>query len=82
VRAHFVDEADDRQLIEQIGRLERNAIEQMLDAPEIRRAGAARRADHLVALREQQFGEVGSVLPSDSGDNGAFGHPQNREILA
>ena len=31
-------------------------------------------AKHLVALREEQFGEVGSVLPRNPGDDGPFGH--------
>ena len=74
VRTDFVDEADDRQLIEQIGRLDRDAIENRLNAPEIRRARAANRPDDLVAFREQQLGEVGSVLPGNSGDNGPLGH--------
>src|SRR5262249_37361253 len=52
-------------------------IEQMLDAPEIRRARAPHRADDLVALREQQFSEVGSVLAGDSRDNGSFRHVKN-----
>src|SRR5438552_9669065 len=52
----------------------------MLDAPEIRRARAPYRADHLVALREQQLGEVGSVLPGNSGDNGPFGHRRRSDF--
>src|SRR5204863_6592867 len=46
----------------------------MLNAPEVRRARASDRSHHLVALREQQFGEVGSILSGNSGDNGPFGH--------
>ena len=74
VRPHFVDDAQQRQLIEQVGRLQRDAIEQVLDAPEVRRARAADGADDLVALLEQQLGEVRAVLPGDSGDERALGH--------
>src|SRR5262249_29159929 len=69
-RTHFVDEADERELIEQIRRLDRDSIEQVLDAPEVRRACPADRADDFVSLREQELGEIGSVLPRDSGDKG------------
>ena len=48
---------------------------------QIRRARAADDADDLVAFLEQQLGEVGSVLPGDSGDKGAFGHPGSGDSL-
>ena len=46
----------------------------MLDAPVVRRARAADHAEHLVALLEQQLGEVRPVLAGDAGDERAFGH--------
>ena len=69
-----VDDADQRQLIEQVGRLERDAIEQVLDAPVVGRAGAADDPEDLVALLEQQLGEIRPVLTGDAGDECAFGH--------
>ena len=35
---------------------------------------AADHADHLVALVEQELGEVGAVLAGDAGDERALGH--------
>ena len=61
-------QAQQRQLIEQIGRLQRDAVEQVLDARDVRRARAANHAEHLVALLEQQLGEVRPVLAGDAGD--------------
>ena len=37
-------------------------------------AGAADDGVHLVALLEQQLGEIGAVLAGDAGDQCAFGH--------
>ena len=74
MRPDFVDQPDERQLIEQIGRLQRDAIEQVLDAPRVRRARAADDAEHLVALVEQQLGEIRTVLAGDAGDERAFVH--------
>jgi hypothetical protein len=37
-------------------------------------AGAAEQSVHLVALGEEQFGEVGAVLAGESGDEGDGGH--------
>jgi hypothetical protein len=62
--------------VEEIRRLERDAIEQVLNAPEVRRAGAAHGPDDVVAFRQQQFSEIRSVLPRDSRDNGPFGHAE------
>ena len=57
-------------------RLETHAlsIQDVLDAPEVRRARTPRGADNLVAFRNKQLREVGSILPGNSGDNGSFGH--------
>ena len=55
-----------------------DAIEQVLDAPVIRGAGAANHAVDLVALLEQQLGEIRTVLAGNSGDKCALGHSDVR----
>ena len=65
---------DQRQLIEQVGRPQRDAIEQVLDAPEVRGAQPPDDADDLVPFVEQQLGEVRPVLTGDSGDASALCH--------
>src|SRR5262249_45521771 len=67
-RPHRVDDLDERQLIEEVGRVQVNAIEHLLDAPVIRRAGAADDRVDLVALVEQELREVRAVLAGDAGD--------------
>ncbi len=47
---------------------------EMVDALGVERAGAADDAVHLVALGEQQFREIGTVLAGDSGNEGFFTH--------
>ena len=42
----------------------------VVDAGGVEERGAALDAVHLVALGEQEFGEIGSVLAGDSGDQG------------
>jgi hypothetical protein len=63
VRPDFVDHADERELIEQSAGLIVIRSSRMLNAPEVRRARAAHGADDFVSFREEQFREVGSVLP-------------------
>ena len=46
----------------------------MVDAMRIERAGPADQAMNFIPFREQKFGEVGAVLPGDTGDNGALAH--------
>jgi len=41
---------------------------QVVDAVGVEQAGAALDAVHLVALVQQQFGQVGAVLAGDEGD--------------
>ena len=43
-------------------------VAQVLDAVELLRRGAADHAVHVVAVLEQQLGEVGAVLAGDAGD--------------
>ena len=51
--------------------MQRDAVAQVLDAVELLRRGAADHAVHLVALLEQQLGQVGAVLAGDAGDQRA-----------
>jgi hypothetical protein len=57
--------------------VEGDAVAQVLDAVELLRRRAADHAVDLVALLEQQLGEVGAVLPGDAGDEavGLIGRP-------
>jgi len=50
------------------------AIEEVLDAPEIRRARPPDDAGNLVTLLEEQFGKVRAVLTGDPGDECALSH--------
>ena len=69
-----LDHAHQRQLVEQIGRPQRDAIEQVLDPPQIRGARAPDDAGDFVALLEEQLREIRPVLPGDSGDDRALSH--------
>ncbi len=72
VRPHVGQHADERQLVQQIGRHQANTIEEVLDAPVVLGAQPPGDPDDLVALLEEQFGQVGPVLAGDSGDDCAF----------
>ena len=74
VRPDLVDHPEQRQLIEQVGRLQDETIEQMLDPPVVRRAETPDHAEDLVPLLEQQLGEVRAVLTGDAGDDCPLGH--------
>src|SRR5439155_9909903 len=70
-----VEVADQRRRIGQVGVVEEEARPgfmrisvEMVDPPPVEGAGAAHEAVDLVALVEEQFGEVGAVLPGDPGD--------------
>ena len=43
-------------------------LEEVVDAPGVERRRAANDPVHLVALVEQELGEVGAVLAGDAGD--------------
>ena len=62
MRPHFVDHPDQRELIEQIAGLEVDAIEQVLDPPVIRGAGAADQSVDFVAFLEEQLAP-GTIRP-------------------
>ena len=70
----LVEQADDRQLIEEIARAQRDAIAQMLDAPVVRRAQPPDDAEDLVSLLEQELGEIRTILSCDARNERAFGH--------
>ena len=59
---------DQRPLVEQVRLVQFDAIAQMGDALEAFGARAAHHAVHVVALLEQEFGQVGAVLARDAGD--------------
>src|SRR3954451_14664886 len=47
-----------RSVIEQVGGTQRQPVDEMLNAPVIRRARASHDANNFVAFGQQQFGEV------------------------
>jgi len=82
VGPHPVDGLDERQLVEQVGLEQRDAAEQVLDAPVVGRAEAPDDASDLVPLLEQEFGEIRAVLASDAGYERAFLHGLVRGLRA
>ena len=67
-RARGAQAVHQRALVEQVALVEGDALAQVLDAVELLSRGTAHHAVHLIALLEQQLGQVGAVLPGDSGD--------------
>ena len=45
----------------------------MLQTRTFQRAGTSDQAMHLIALLQQQFGQVRTILSGDTGDEGGFG---------
>jgi hypothetical protein len=80
VRPDDIEDPDQRELVEQISRMDGDAVEQVVYAPVVVRTGAAHDAVHLVAVREKQFGEVGAVLARETRDESAFCHGQKRQV--
>src|SRR3954464_4901492 len=58
-------------MIEQVGLMERDAVAQVLDAFELLRRRAAHHAVHLIALLEQQLGQIRPILTRDPRDQRA-----------
>src|SRR5439155_11373117 len=56
-------------LIEQVRGHDVHPVQQVADPLVGVVGGAAHHADHLVPLVEQQFGEIGPILPGDAGDD-------------
>ncbi len=78
-----VQVADQRRAVRQVGvvQIELGAapvgvVVEVVDAPGRERARAADQAVDVVALVEQQLGEVGAVLAGDAGDEGGLGPAQ------
>ena len=78
MRPHFVDDPDQRELIEEVTGLEVDAVEQVLDPPVIRGAGSADQSVDLIALLEEQLREIRTVLAGNSGNKSALGHSDVR----
>ena len=57
---------DERAVVEQVALVQRDAVAQVLDALELLGRRAADHAVDLVALLEQELGEVGAVLARDA----------------
>ena len=68
VRPDLLHDRDDRQLVEQIGLVQRDSAVQPLDPLAAFGAGAADHAVDFVALSEQELGQIGAVLPGDAGN--------------
>ena len=65
-----VEQCDQRELVEQVAFADLDAVAQVGDALERFRRRAAGHAHDVVALLEQEFGEIGPVLSGDAGDEG------------
>ena len=72
VRLHLPNDADETARIAQIAVMERDAIEQMVDARCIGKGCAADNAMYGIALLKQELGKVAAVLSGDAGDKRGF----------
>jgi hypothetical protein len=72
----LLEDGQDRHLVQQVAVHEGDAVLEVADALPVDRARAPDHAEHLVALGEQQLGEVRPVLPGDTGDESSLGHGQ------
>jgi hypothetical protein len=70
----LVEGREQRALIEQISRDQFDSVLKMSYAFKINRAAAAHQAIDGIALLQKKLGEIGTVLPGYSGDEGVFGH--------
>ena len=61
-------DADQRQLIEQVARQDREPVAEMVDPPVVVGRQAAREAVDLIALLQEEFRQIGPVLAGDPGD--------------
>ena len=66
VGLHVVDDCRHRRLIEQITRDDLHVADDVLDAFVHLGARAAGHADDAIALFQQQFGEIGTILPRNA----------------
>ena len=72
--AVLLEDVDHRDLVEEVTGYEGDPVLEVGDSLEVDGGRPANHADHLVALREQKLGEVGTVLAGDAGDERALGH--------
>src|SRR5262249_15303963 len=72
VGAHGAEDIDEGELIEQVGLVQLDAALQMGDALEVLGARTANDAVDLIALVEEQIGQIAAVLARDAGDDGFF----------
>jgi hypothetical protein len=63
VRPDVGKDTDERELIEEAGRPQLDAVQHVLDTPEVGRARAARDADDLLPLLEEQLGQIRPSCP-------------------
>jgi len=75
IRLHFLDDSDQVGGIRQVAVVQDEvavgnirALIKMIDPVGVEQRGAAFYAVHLVALGQQEFGQVGPVLPGNAGD--------------
>src|SRR5262249_40425946 len=68
VRPGVLDQLDQRELIEQVGLAQVEPAPDVLDPLEVLPAGPAHHAAHGIAFFQQEFRDVGAVLPGDAGD--------------
>src|SRR5690606_5432382 len=68
VRPDLLEHVNDGELIEQVGLVQLDLAVEVLNALEVFGTGAANDAVNLVALFQQQLGQVTSILAGDAGD--------------
>ena len=73
-RARLLERLGERRRIEQVGLDERDPVGQMADPLEVLGRGPSHHSVDLVALVEEELGEVGAVLAGDAGDQRPVAH--------
>ena len=68
VRRAAPEHADQRVLVEEVARVKGDPIDRRVEPLEVPVGGPVDEAVDLVALLEQELGEIGAVLPADPGD--------------
>ena len=70
VRPHALQRPDQAVLVHQVPVMENEVLADVVDPPGVEGAAAPHQAVDLVALLEQELGEVAAVLAGDAGDEG------------
>ena len=76
----LLQQVDQAHLVEQVALHDGDLVLDMAHAVEVDRAGAPHHADDLVALRQQEIGQVRTVLAGDAGDQCFRHEPSLREL--